>query len=388
MNSTSTLQKINTSCSNFLIRIAIAPLRVNRVLTISLLSLCTVFCALKSGYAQQRSSDFIATDSSLATGFVSGLGNGKYEFKQYRNSTPVVFDANTIREFGEGGEVYESLEVGGEKVFYRRLASGPGALYQKKRSYILKLNDSLTHLTKENYRSVFEQKLVCEGGATLLTTVGYGRASMANFVNRVNRGKCTSGNLPYRRLGIYAGYNVMQLDVQFSDASSFKYKANAFVGGFFFDLPLYKPRSLFISGEVLVSKITPSFYSEKQNRTDFAGMDVTALMVPLGFKWVFPDSKIRPYTKAGAVVSYLKFNSNPEYFQTISNGPIIEIIQSEISATKIIQVGFQMAAGLEFPIGKRKNIHIECKYFSSYNVSEPNLEFNSSGLFLMTGFNL
>jgi hypothetical protein len=359
----------------------------SRFLFVVLALLCGTLNILTPALAQKQSPDFIATDSSLTTGKVSSLGNGKFEFRHHRKSPPILFGPNDVREYGQGDYVYESLEIRGERIFYKRLASGPATLYKNKKSYLFKFNDSLTHLDKQNYRAVFERTVVCEGGPELISTVAFNSASMANFLNRVNRGKCNQGNLPYRKFGLYAGYNLIQVNVDFNQTTSFNDGANAITIGLFFDYPVYKPRSLYVTGELLVTSWQVSNYEEKGNQTKYVGLDITAFVVPLGVKWVFPDGNVKPYVKAGGAFSYLKFNSPPEYFTTTSSNGLVELNQNDIDATKSIQAGFDAAAGLELPLGKRKNIHIECKYLNSFDVSEKTFQINCSGLFLNAGIN-
>ena len=104
---------------------------------------------------------------------------------------------------------------------------------------------------------------------------------MANFVDRANHAKCKSGNLPYRKLGIYAGYNLTQLNVDFNRETSFKEGTNAMTIGIFFDYPVYKPRSLYLTGELLVTNLQTSTYEEKGNQTKYIGVDMTGFIVPL-----------------------------------------------------------------------------------------------------------
>lgn len=335
----------------------------------------------------QKNHGYIATDSSLITGNVTLLGKGKYEFRHHRKSKPIVFGPNDIREYGDGGNEYESLLVDGERTFYQRVTNGPVKLFRNKKSYLLGIDDSLIFLTKGNYRSLFQQILVCEGGSSLVNTVSYTSRSMGNYVSRANKAKCTSANLPYRRIGIYMGYNLMNFEMEFSKVNAFTDNAKSFTGGIFFDLPLYKAKSLFLSTELLVTSLKSVYYNQHNNRTEYAGIDMTGIVIPLGVKWLLSNATIRTYLKTGATVSYFKFNSLPEYFATTTNGDIVEVLAEEITADNSLQVGFDAAAGLEIPIGNRKNIHIECKYINAFDGSANSSQMNWSGLFFITGIN-
>lgn len=369
---------------------SLSSLHVGRNKVIQSFRLILAAAFLVAGFsliAQKRTPDYIATDSSITTGRVSSIGKGQMEFRQHRKSVPMVFGPDEIREYGSDTRVYESLLVGSDRVFYRRMAHGPVDFFGNKRSYILRIADSLIHLTKEDYRSVLSRHLVCEAGSNLTTLVGFNGASIANFVDKANHGKCTSGNLPYRKIGIYAGYNLTTVTVDFSQGATFKEGTNAMTLGVFFDYPIYRPRSLYLTGELLITSLKTSSFEEQSSQTEYLSVDMTGFIIPLGVKWVFPDGRIKPYLKAGAVVSYLKFNSAPEYFTTSTSGSVVEITQSDVEAIKSIQVGFNSAVGVELPLSKRKNIHIECKYFNSFDVSEKNFQVNCAGLFLLTGFN-
>lgn len=355
-------------------------------LSITLAILTVTIGGFQPLYAQ-KNQGYIATDSSLMTGRISSLGKGRYEFRHHRKSKPVIFGANDIREYGDGGQEYESVLVGAERIFYQRIANGPVKFFKHKKSYFLSINDSLISVTRDNYRERFQQNLICEGGSHLIKTVSYNSRSMGNYVNVANRGKCTSANLPYRRIGFYAGYNLMTLDAEFDKVDPFSENTNSFTGGIFFDLPLYRVKSLFLSAEFLVTHLQTSYYKESGNRTQYAGFDMTGFIVPLGIKWYASKTNLKPYLKTGAVVSYLKFNSVPEYYATTTNGGVVEVLHEDLGADNSLQLGFDAAAGLEFPVGNRKNIHIECKYLNSFGVSADSHKVNCSGLFLMTGIN-
>lgn len=345
-------------------------------------------CITSYSYAQKTPGEYIAKDSTYSMGKVVPLGKGRIQFQKTKQEQPIIYNAREIKEYGYDGKVYESLLINGSQKFLRKLVSGKAILYQDKKLYALKVDTSLVLFNKKDYRSIIRESIKCEEGNQSLLKLSYTQAALTNYIGDYNIGKCNSGNFPYKKFGSFLGYNFIQFNSLFG--TSLKMKDNITVPGlgFFIDLPLYRPRSLFITTELNWFYGKPIFYSEDQTRTNYSELNVNGVNFLLDGKWLLTQNKLKTYFKTGALFSLLSIAPPTRLVSTISNGSVIDISQQEISKRSTYLYGFNSGMGLEIPYKRGKNFHFEFRYLKTFNGRFDSMKMNFSGLSIIGGFNI
>lgn len=347
-----------------------------------------IICIPNHTYAQKNPGEYIVKDSTYSMGKVVPLGKGKIQFQKTKKEQPIIYYAHEIKEYGYDGGIYESLSINGSQKFLKKIIAGKVVLYQDKKLYALKVDTSLVLFNKRDYRSVISESIKCDGSDQSLLKLSYSKSALSNFILDFNIGKCNSDNFPYKKLGGYIGYNFLQFNSLFG--SLLKIEDNIAVPtlGFFIDLPLYRPRSLFATTELNWFYGKPLFFNEDQNSTNYSGLNVNGVNLILGGKWLITQTKLKTYFKTGAFVSFISITSPTGLVSTLSNGPVIDITQQEISKSSTLLYGFNTGIGIEFPYKKRKNFHLEFKYLKTFDGSFDSLSMNFSGFSIIGGFNI
>lgn len=348
----------------------------------------TAIWPIRSTQAQKYGGDYIITDSAYAQGKVLPIGKGKIQFQKTKLDQPVIYTANEIMEYGYSGNSYELLTIKSERNFYRRIVQGENNLYVDNRSFILKRKDTLTLINKKNFRTVLPGILHVSGEYQALSRLSYSKISLRNFIDLCNTGQCSSVLLPHKKIGVSAGYNFFKFNISEPGSSEFYDNTNFISMGFFAEFPLYSPRSLYLVTEINWISDKSTFYNSYQNSTDYIAIDVSGLNAPFGFKWMFSGSKIRPFLKAGGMMSYLNINSPTGFVQTIITGSVVEISQREISTSSSFLFGYHSGMGIEIPLTRRKNIHIEVKYLKSFKGDFDSISLSFTGMYFSAGFNI
>lgn len=337
--------------------------------------------------AQRTSKEYIVTDSTLTMGNVIPLGPGEIQFKLSKKDSPVSYTAAEIKEYGYGGKVYESVFVNGSKQFLKKLVSGKTELYQGKRFYALKVDSTLIPFTRTNYRSVLRESLLCEGKDKSLSKIAYAKNSLSNHVADVNNATCNQDQFPYVKFGVFAGYNFLEVNASFGSEIKLADKLSVPTLSLFTDIPVFRPRSLFVTAELNWFYAQPLFYRERGANTNFSGLNVNAFNLLIGGKLLLFPSKIKPYFKTSALFSRVDISSPTGLVETKSDGVTVEAYQKEIRKADAFFYGFNSGLAFEIPLGKRKNFHIEAKYLKSFNGKFDFGSMNFSGFSTMMGFN-
>lgn len=334
----------------------------------------------------QKYKDYIVKDSTYTQGKILRRDKNEILFQKSKLFEPETFFMDELKEYGYGGYAYQSLSKFGAKGLFKRISMGETNLYVDEESYILLRNDTLTHLNKQNYRYQLKKNLTITGKDQSLSKIIYTETSIRNFIDRCNLGNCSS-DLPYRKFGILVGYNSFKFN--FSEAGlSLTSNTNFFSIGFFGETPLYKPNSLYLTGEFFYLNAKPSFYQSAQNITNYVSADVKSLSTLFSAKWIFLEKKSKAYLKAGPTVNYLTVDVPNGVIQTKKSGSVIEISNRTIDSSSGVLLGYHLGLGLETQLKGRKNIHFELKYQNTFNSGFDSFSLSYSGLSFLTGFNI
>lgn len=342
---------------------------------------------LNHSYAQRKPAEYIVKDSTYSMGKVVPLDARRIRFQKVKEK-PAVYDAREVKEFGYDGKVYESLLINGDQKFLVRIASGAVNLYRDKGLYVLKVDSGLTFFNKKDYRMVIGQSIKCDGSDHSLSKLSYSRAALSNYINAYNLGKCNLDNFPYKKFGGYFGYNFLQFNVTSGNSFNVVESIGAPTVALFYDLPVFKPRSLFLATELNWVHAKPLFYDESQNNTNLLGLNINTVNALINAKWILSQKKVKTYFKAGALISFLNITSTTGLVETVSNGSVIEISREEISKSSTFLYGFNSGAGLEIPYKGRKNFHFELRYLKTFDGSFDSFKMNFSGFSIVAGFNI
>lgn len=352
----------------------------------SIILIIGLSCILNNSSAQKRTSEYIVKDSIYSTGILTPLTNGKIQFQKSKKDKPNIYDASQIKEYGYAGKVYESLLINNNQEFFKRIVSGRVNLYKAKRSYSIKNDKGLFLLNKENYRSVIKKSIKCERSDSSLSQLTYSKAALSTYINLYNKDGCHGGDISYKKFGFYVGYDFLQFNVALDNSSKFNETAGGSSVSFFYDIPFYKPRSLFISTELNWLYSKPIFYQENENKTNYFVLNVNGINSFVSLKWAPLQFKVKPYLKTGALISFLNITSPTGLVRTTATKSVIDIYNQDVSATTFLY-GLSSGIGLEIPFKERKNFHIELKYLKTLSGSVDSFTMDFSGFSIITGFN-
>ena len=344
-------------------------------------------CILNTSNAQRKTSEYVVKDSVYSTGIVIPMTNGRIQFQKNKKDKPVIYTAYEVKEYGYAGKVYESLFINGNPEFFKRIVAGTLNLYKGKRAYSIKKDSSLLSFNKKNYRSVIREYIDCERSDVSLSQLAYSKAALTNYLNQYNQYGCRGSYIPYKKFGVYLGYALLQFNVTPKNSPTLSETAGGSSISLFYDLPLYKPRTLFISTEINWLYSKPILYHETENKTNYVAMNINGLNSLVGVKWVVIDGKVKPYLKTGTLISFLRITSPTGLVKTISNGSVIDIYNQDVSASNTFLYGFNSGIGLEIPFKERKNFHAELRYLKTFSGAIDSFTLDFSGFSIITGIN-
>lgn len=345
-------------------------------------------CYVNNLHAQKNSSDYIIKDSTYAMGVVSPLGKEKIQFQLTKKQSPVIYSALDIKEYGHGGEIFESLLIDGNQRFLKRIVSGKVTLYQDKKQFAIRVDSGLIIFNKGDYRSMISQSLKCEDFNASLLKLSYSKAALKNYVEAYNLGSCSTLHFPHKKMGAYLGYNFLQFTTTFNSSLKIKDKIVIPTVGIFVDFPMFRPRSLFLTTELNWYYGKPLFYDEGKSKTSYSGLQVNSINSLIGCKWLINQGNTKTHFKVGGLLSFINLESPTGLIETSLNGSIIEISQLKISETSALIYGLYSGLGFEIPYRDRKNFHLELRYLKSFEGDFDFLFMNYSGVSITVGFNL
>jgi hypothetical protein len=332
----------------------------------SLLLVTWFTCTFNNSDAQKTPRGYIVKDSTYSMGKVVQLRRGRIQFQRSKKDTPVIYNALEIKEYGDDEKVYESLVINGNQTFLKRIVRGKANLYQGRSLYVLKIDSSLILFNKKDYRSVIGASIKCNGKDQTLSKLTYSKVALRNYVNSYNLNKCNLDNFPYKKFGAFAGYNLFQFNAFFEKSLTLKQNIATPTVGIFYDFPVYRPRSLFLTTELNWLYGKTFFYNENKNNSNYFAVNVNGVNSMFSTKWMLNQQKIKSYFKIGALISFLNTTSPTGVIKTTSNDDVINITRRDISKSSTFLYGLTSGIGMEVPLKKRKNFHFEIRYLKTF----------------------
>ncbi|MEI9920833.1 MAG: hypothetical protein WDO14_18875 [Bacteroidota bacterium] len=360
---------------------------------ISLL-LCLLFVTFNS-FAQvsafqpiNRGQDYIIVNDSLRQGKVRPYGKGRIVLQEYETQAGIgaggtVYNLSRISEYKRGSDIYEALTINGDRRMYVRLAKGNTSLYKRNGHFFLKSNDQLTELRRSNFRSTLASSLTCEGKEGSISNVVFSKQAMTGIVQRSNAGTCNLDRYPYRKLGIFVGYNLMNLKLYETQSEHSDLKASVPSVGIFYEAPLvtnlpwlYGSLEAFM---VLPYKVEATFNVPGQ--TNRLVMTYNQIVATPGVKVTTTGTMPGLYVNLAPAISFTHAEA-PE--GVTSGGKKV----SNVNPEHYKQLGYSASLGIQFPLSNRKNIHVELKHFNAGRYSDSAYEMQSTTTSLLVGFSL
>jgi len=355
-------------------------------------ALCVFFfitAIVHSSFSQKKDlQQYIVKDSMYIQGEVFPLKTGtEIVFQRTKRDERVMLSAKDITEYGYEGKIFETLETNKGKVFFQKIVSGNVPLYQGYLQYAIKVDSSFYFFNEEDYRSMLSKVLDFEGVDQSLSKLDYSKKALSNFVRLCNQGECAIDNFPYKKLGVYGGYNFFQFTSSFNNIIQLSGNGASPSLGIFYDFPMYRPNSLFLSTELNWSASKPFLFFESNTATYSLGLRVNSFNSLISAKWVFSRNKIKPYLKAGSLISYVHVSSEDGMIRTRMEGNDIIVFQDDIASSGAILLGFNSSIGVEVPYKNRKKFHVELKYLNLFDGELESFDISISGFSFVVGFN-
>lgn len=299
-----------------------------------------------------------------------------------------VFSLDNVKEYRMEGEIYEALVINSKREFYHRLVTGDVSLYKRRKTYTLKSGDQLKPINRKNFKSVIASTIKCEGSDQSLSRLTFRKTPMKRILIAANEGTCNSDLIPYRKVAVTAGYSIISTSSSPNSAHNLKKTVLAPFIGLFLDLPLaFKRPGSYFSLEVSGSSFQPSYFVERPGETSFMALRIRAINVSTGFKFIKKTGNMRPYMKFGATSSFLHIECPTGFMTTDVAGSTVNIKQDLMQPNDAIQIGVNGSLGLEIPIQKRQNIHVEVKYLKSLSDVSASVKLGISSFGVGVGYN-
>jgi hypothetical protein len=337
--------------------------------------------------AQIKLDDYIVIDTVFSQGPVIRLQGQRISFQQFKNSDPVIYNAKEVTEYGDGGQIFESVSIDGAPKFLQRLATGKIKLYRNEQEYVINVESTLTRIDKRNFRTVIRNVIKCDNPEAIINQLDYSKPSLSNFVQEYNSGKCDFARFPYRKYGVLAGYGMIKMKARFQGSIDLADIQMTPTLGLFSVFPFYKPQSLFLNTEIDWQRVNPLFYWQDVGRTKFANIEFDLVHFSIDGKLFLTNSNVRAYLKAGVLTSWVVMSSSSRFVETIEKGLVVEIESHYIPQSSSVLIGFNSGVGVEIPYKKHHNFHLELKYLKSSSGMFESFHMSFSGLSVMAGYN-
>jgi hypothetical protein len=355
------------------------------LLRIYILVGCLILIIGNKAYSQNKSS-YIVIDSAYLGGTVEKFGKDNIQFKRKKADSPVSYGPDEIKEFGIKGDVYKSIPIDGKNRFLKLLISGKTELYQYEDIYISRKGENIVPLKKENFKQVIQEYTIPEDTMANLYTLSYTQSSISSFISNSNMGILDIDKHPFRKVGLYTGYNFFQFRANYNGVSTLKTNASSPAIAFFLDMPLYKPKNLFINTELNWLYATPEFNYEKDNYKEYHALKIHGVGTLLNVKAIFSRSRTSKYLKAGMSIDYVSVVSEHELSISQNQNEININDELKINSSGVL-IGFDIAGGLEFPLKNRTKIHTEIKYRNTASSDFEGTDLGYSALSILAGIN-
>lgn len=346
-----------------------------------------LLCASVQVMAQNP--DYVVYKGAYMQGHVMTFRNGTLEFKRSELEEAVVYSLNDVSEYGFQGRSFEALMIQSTREFYQRHVHGKVSLYERRGDFVLKSNDNLIPLNRKNFRTVISNAVKCEGKSPSLSQLTYTEWAMKGVIVAHNEGECNADLIPYRKIGIAAGYGFVTTKASTHVTISFKETDMAPSFRVFADFPMkFRRPGAYFCVEALGTSFQSSYYSQSVGKTAFMTLRVNGITAATSFKFIRKQGNIRPYVKLGAVGSFFRINTPTGLLTSEAEGSVINI-KNELLVARFnsTQLGYNTAFGLEIPIHGRKNLHLELKHTSSLPIDRSDVDLRLSTFTLLAGFN-
>jgi hypothetical protein len=332
---------------------------------------------------------YVIVGDSLKQGKVHRNGNSSITYYEngYRNGTD--YPLKRVMGYREKYKVFEAVVVDGDRKFYRRLTDGTVTLYKSGFHYALKSGDTATVIRRNNFRTEVNRILKLNASQDELARLTYSQPALMAVVTQNDYVGSGIKNIPYRKFGIVVGYNLLQFK---STPYLITLSKNVAVPsiGVFADLPLsFKKNKWYLTPEVNVMKYQTAFYQQDNNgHSNFMALNLQNINMLGSVKWV-GDGSIKPYGKVGLIASATKAECPTGLIATTKDGSNVYVNHLPLpDSQKALQFGANAAAGVQIPVGGRKNIHVEVRYTKSLNSALSDFKLNVSNIGICAGFNL
>ena len=330
-----------------------------------------------SAYCQEN--DYIQTDSAVTLGIymVNGLPKQNAQFIAVkRKAGEIRYYPEQLTGYGfRGGPEYisRSITVNGKpkRVFLERISKGRINLYYYTekgfKTYFLE-KDSTVFVEipgRYDFRApILEHTSDFEWKANQLQLARYDRNSLKKLISMYNRD--INRPLPFPRVGVTAGYSVMNLavpeDLNVTGATFLSFSpCSSPQVGIFADLPV-RSSDFSVNTGVYLSKHGFSANSV----TSLSDVDVVVNLIsarlPVLLRYTVPTLTWRPFVNAGGIGAWhLKYRRDIYESTIIENSIIINEGESSSSSSHV-SIGYSVGAGLQFNLNYRNATSLEVRY--------------------------
>jgi hypothetical protein len=357
-----------------------------------------IVCAVGISFSLSAQENYIATDSSLATGIKvldgGDLLNAKF-CRVMQKDQSIQYSPEEIKEYGfKDGRVYISKVItvkdSSKQVFLERLVKDTTSLYYYRDSimkvfYLEKEQAGLVEIHRnaiENSGLTFHEMLAgltidCRYVSDAARLVSYRKKSLSRFVENYNT--CKPKAFPFFKYGMYAGIGFSTLVYVAGIGNEYfktenKYFKNAdfdydpgLVFGFFIDYPI-RVSDFSIHPEVYFTKNDYSDNYEMDGQEIDVTINTSAVNIPLLFRYAVHTVKARPYVGVGLIYAY-QFKQEFEIYLTPLDGSIDEPENPDLPAPVVTnQFGLSAGAGLEVNLNYRLRFYLDTRYNVLYGV--------------------
>ncbi len=313
---------------------------------------------------------YIATDSLYTSGIVIPINNTSIQFQKFAKDKPTVYTSDYIKEYGYKDKIFESLIQNGKSQFYLRFAkSDKIKIFKRGSNYLVIKNESIELVDRRNLVKIIRELYNCEKS---IPKKSFSNSKSINFNLPLIANNCDYSNLLFRRVGIIGGYSndtfVAEQPVIGTLAlnESWKGSANNSLFGLLLDIPIFKLKNLFLTTGVIYT-FGRATLNGKPSSIDLSTNQIAA---PIALKWIFRNQYIKPFIKAGGIISYVNIDvkTSSTFFGTV------RLTNSNLA------YGIQAAIGFEIPLKSLKAIQLELNYTEFVKRNFDKLDIKISGI--------
>jgi len=341
---------------------------------------CILLCCVVT---RAFSQDYVVVGDTLKQGQVRRSGSEKITLGY--GSTLVEYPMAKVSEYRQGSSIYQSLVVHGDRLMYKRVASGKINLYKKGRRYLLKSDDQLVELHKSDFRSTLKSSLSCYGKEGGISKVVFSRPSLQGVVEASNSGSCNLDQIAYRKFGLAIAYGFDNLKASATQTIHSSAPQRSLFSELFFEAPLFvRFPWLYGSAEFFISIPSEAeFVFHEPNQVTHMTTKMQTLLLTPGFKLTTIKGSVRPYLKLAPAISYTHFES-PTGLRVKGSFRDGQLVTS-VAPDSYPQIGLSGAAGIQWEVVGRTNLHFEIRHLSAASNSNTQFEVSSKSTVILLG---